>query len=64
MFLFNKQQECSCTYSDCIKYLKLRSVGKTLKIVKCTVRSEPKYSKQEQAQLTMLLKEGSRRPKT
>ena len=26
----------------CIKYLKLRSVGKTLKIVTCTVRSEPK----------------------
>ena len=39
-FLFYKQQEY--TYSNCIKYLKLRTVGKTLKIVKCTVRSEPK----------------------
>ena len=39
-FLFNKQQEY--TYSNCMKYLKLRTVGKTLKIVKCTVRSELK----------------------
>ena len=39
-FLFNIQQEC--TYSNCVKYLKLRLVGKTLKIVKCTLRSEPK----------------------
>ena len=29
-------------YSNCIKYLKLCLVGKTLKIVKFTVRSEPK----------------------
>ena len=44
-----------------IKYMKLRSVGKTRKTVKCSVRSEPKShckSKQEQAQLTMLLKHG------
>ena len=57
-FLCNKQQ--GCTYSNCIKYLKLRTVGKTLKIVKCTVHSEPKI-KTRTGPLTMLLKNGSRR---
>ena len=40
-------------YSNCIKYLKIRSVGKTLKIVKCIVRSEPKiFQKKEAAVLS------------